>query len=178
MQPLNLYYFCAGVYIHAVNNTQDVRNLGIIIKSYPITGIYFTRCTLSICGFPFLAGFYSKDLILERGIILGISFYIFIFIILGILLTVIYRFRLIYYLYIKDLRIRNILGPENFKDCYIIFPIFILFLFSIMIGSIFNGIFIMLRYERVLRGVNKGLVIIIRVFLITAMCLNYLKRFL
>jgi len=56
---------CAGAYIHAFTDSQDIRRIGGRLYLTPLVGIYFVGCTLSICGYPFLAGFYSKDLILE-----------------------------------------------------------------------------------------------------------------
>ena len=60
-----LLFICAGVIIHCIKNFQDIRYIGALINQIPITIIYFNVANLALCGFPFLAGFYSKDLILE-----------------------------------------------------------------------------------------------------------------
>lgn len=61
----SLLFLCAGVYIHGAGDCQDIRLLGGVMKSIPVRSLFFGCCSLSLCGFPFLSGFYSKDLILE-----------------------------------------------------------------------------------------------------------------
>ena len=55
----------AGAVIHGMSNEQDIRKMGSLVKIMPFTYIMFLVGTLAIIGFPFLSGFYSKDLILE-----------------------------------------------------------------------------------------------------------------
>jgi len=61
----SLLFLCAGVYIHGLGDKQDIRALGGVIERAPLTTFYFLGCSLALCGFPFISGFYSKDLILE-----------------------------------------------------------------------------------------------------------------
>jgi NADH-ubiquinone oxidoreductase chain 5 len=60
-----LLFLCAGSIIHAVSNEQDVRKMGGLAKVLPITYSLMFIGTMSLVGFPFLTGFYSKDSILE-----------------------------------------------------------------------------------------------------------------
>jgi NADH dehydrogenase subunit L (EC 1.6.5.3) len=60
-----LLFMCAGSIIHNLKDCQDIRYMGSIINFMPLTSICFNVSSLSLCGIPFLAGFYSKDLILE-----------------------------------------------------------------------------------------------------------------
>lgn len=60
-----LLFLCAGAIIHAVSNEQDVRKMGGLAQLLPITYSLMLIGTLSLVGFPFLTGFYSKDSILE-----------------------------------------------------------------------------------------------------------------
>ena len=60
-----LLFLCAGAIIHAVANEQDVRKMGSLAQLLPITYSLMLIGTLSLVGFPFLTGFYSKDSILE-----------------------------------------------------------------------------------------------------------------
>nr|YP_006348.1 NADH dehydrogenase subunit 5 [Siphonodentalium lobatum]AAP91669.1 NADH dehydrogenase subunit 5 [Siphonodentalium lobatum] len=64
-------FLCAGVLIHLNNNCQDLRYLSSNWVSAPMTIMCMNACNLSLCGFPFLAGFYSKDMILESGMFVG-----------------------------------------------------------------------------------------------------------
>jgi NADH-ubiquinone oxidoreductase chain 5 len=60
-----LLFVCAGRIIHLHNHNQDLRLIGNLTHQVPVTMACITIANLSLCGAPFLAGFYSKDLILE-----------------------------------------------------------------------------------------------------------------
>jgi len=60
-----LLFLSAGSVIHAVSDEQDMRKMGGLIKSIPLTYTMILIGSLSLMGFPYLTGFYSKDLILE-----------------------------------------------------------------------------------------------------------------
>jgi len=61
----SLLFICAGVIIHLINNNQDIRLRGKLNEFIPFTIIRFYISRLALMGFPFLAGFYSKDLAIE-----------------------------------------------------------------------------------------------------------------
>lgn len=60
-----LLFLGAGSVIHAVNDEQDMRKMGGLKHLVPFTYSVMTIASLALIGFPFLAGFYSKDLVLE-----------------------------------------------------------------------------------------------------------------
>jgi NADH-ubiquinone oxidoreductase chain 5 len=60
-----LLFLGAGCVIHAIADEQDMRKYGALIKSLPFTYTAMLIGSLALMGFPFLAGFYSKDAILE-----------------------------------------------------------------------------------------------------------------
>jgi NADH-ubiquinone oxidoreductase chain 5 len=60
-----LLFLSAGAVIHGLSNEQDIRRMGGLAKIMPFTYTTFLIGSLSLIGFPFLSGFYSKDLILE-----------------------------------------------------------------------------------------------------------------
>jgi NADH-ubiquinone oxidoreductase chain 5 len=60
-----LLFLSAGAVIHAMSDEQDMRKLGGLIKSLPLTYSLMLIGSLSLMGFPFLTGYYSKDAILE-----------------------------------------------------------------------------------------------------------------
>nr|QGN75128.1 NADH dehydrogenase subunit 5 [Chlorella vulgaris] len=60
-----LLFLSAGSVIHALADEQDMRKMGGIVKLLPFTYAMMCIGSLSLVGFPFLTGFYSKDVILE-----------------------------------------------------------------------------------------------------------------
>ena len=60
-----LLFLSAGAVIHALSNEQDMRRIGGLLQLLPYTYAMFLVGSLALMGFPFLTGFYSKDLILE-----------------------------------------------------------------------------------------------------------------
>ncbi len=60
-----LLFLGAGSIIHAVADEQDMRKMGGLKNLIPFTYSMMVIGSLALIGFPFLTGFYSKDLILE-----------------------------------------------------------------------------------------------------------------
>jgi NADH-ubiquinone oxidoreductase chain 5 len=60
-----LLFLSAGSIIHAVNDEQDMRKMGGLKNLLPFTYNMVVIGSLALIGFPFLTGFYSKDLVLE-----------------------------------------------------------------------------------------------------------------
>ena len=92
-----LLFICAGSIIHRVKDYQDIRIIGGLVYYIPLTSICINLANLALCGTPFLAGFYSKDIILEVAFISSINSIIFILYVLATGLTVCYTLRLVYY---------------------------------------------------------------------------------
>jgi NADH-ubiquinone oxidoreductase chain 5 len=62
-----LLFLSAGSVIHAMNNEQDMRRMGGLVRVLPLTYSMILIGSLALMGFPFLTGFYSKDVILEMA---------------------------------------------------------------------------------------------------------------
>jgi NADH-quinone oxidoreductase subunit L len=62
-----LLFLGAGSVIHAMHHEQDMRNMGALRRYIPITMAMMAIGTLALTGFPFTAGYYSKDAIIEAA---------------------------------------------------------------------------------------------------------------
>lgn len=84
----------AGSVIHGCHHQQDMLRMGGLLRRMPLTAATFIAATLSNCAVPFLAGWYSKDAIIEAAYHDG-PFAIFAFLALAALATCLYSGRMI-----------------------------------------------------------------------------------
>lgn len=63
-----LLFVCAGGFINSHLHGQDLRWMGNLSSQMPVSVSCITLANLALCGFPFMAGFYSKDMIIESAI--------------------------------------------------------------------------------------------------------------
>nr|WBR65594.1 NADH dehydrogenase subunit 5 [Layahima elegans] len=110
-----LLFMCAGSIIHNMKNTQDIRLMGGLVNMMPLTSTCFNVANLALCGMPFLAGFYSKDLILEVMSMSSVNLLIYLLYFLSTGLTVCYSMRLTYY---SLSGIFNFGSLSSISDCY------------------------------------------------------------
>nr|ALO76228.1 NADH deshydrogenase subunit 5 [Pleophylla sp. PLE01] len=130
-----LLFMCAGAMIHNLGNCQDIRFMGGLIMHMPLSCTFFIIANFSLCGLPFLSGFYSKDLILEVLSMDYLNLYIYLIFFVSTGLTVCYTFRLIYYVIIGDF---NYLSLNMVSDSSLIMLVGMggLIFFVVMGGSI------------------------------------------
>nr|WHL46847.1 NADH dehydrogenase subunit 5 [Aphaenomurus interpositus] len=140
----SLLFLCAGVMIHGMGDIQDVRYMGGVSLNLPVVSIYFMGSSLSLCGFPFLSGFYSKDLILEIYFMGSLNYLMMILIYFSMMLTLLYSFRLIYYMYFKNLTMKMMVQLSEVSGMY--FPMMFLFIFSVVGGSLMKWLMFPLLY--------------------------------
>ena len=62
-----MLFLGSGSVIMGCHHEQDMREMGGLRKHMPITAITFLIGTLSIAGFPFMSGFWSKDMIIAKA---------------------------------------------------------------------------------------------------------------
>nr|WKW89312.1 NADH dehydrogenase subunit 5 [Scirtothrips hansoni] len=141
-----LLFMCAGMFIHMSFDNQDIRGFGLMKKDFSFSLCMFNVANLSLCGFPFLSGFFSKDLILEMVLMKNMNFFFFFMYSFGTFLTVFYSFRLFIFLSLKNSFFFN--SIQNFlKDFKIHFSMLVLFIFSISLGFLgVNLIFLPYNY--------------------------------
>lgn len=132
-----LLFLSAGSVIHAMNDEQDMRKMGGLLKILPFTYAMFLIGSFALLGFPFLSGYYSKDLILELSFatftIPGHFAYI-----LGTFaafFTAFYSIRLLILTFItKTNAYKQIINKAHDAPLLLGLPLLILSIFSIFIG--------------------------------------------
>nr|UFZ13405.1 NADH dehydrogenase subunit 5 [Neohermes filicornis] len=132
-----LLFMCAGAIIHNMMNSQDIRYMGSLINQMPLTISCMHIANLALCGTPFLAGFYSKDLILEMVSLSNVNMLIFLLYFLSTGLTVCYSLRLIYYSMIGMFNSGS-LNPLSDEEFYMLKGMLGLLFLAIMGGSMLS----------------------------------------
>lgn len=132
-----LLFLGSGSIIHSICDEQDIRKMGGLKQLLPFTYIIIIIGSLALTGFPFLAGFYSKDMILESSIskynvlstlcfIVGTS---------GAFITAYYSFRSIFFIFIvKPNGFRCIINFSTESQVQIQLSLIILSFPSIIVG--------------------------------------------
>nr|YP_010613979.1 NADH dehydrogenase subunit 5 [Athyma orientalis]WAS08725.1 NADH dehydrogenase subunit 5 [Athyma orientalis] len=129
-----LLFMCAGVIIHMMNNNQDIRMMGGVSFYIPLTSLCMNISNLALCGIPFLAGFYSKDMILEMVSMSNLNLLIFYLYYFSTGLTMFYTIRLLMYLMINDYNLLSIYNLYD-EDYLMLKSMFILLFMSLVSGS-------------------------------------------
>lgn len=130
-----LIFMAVGVFIHSYNR-QDLRLMGGVFGRLPFCSCVLVCARISICGFPFMSGFFSKDLIIESVIYIRTNLAVVTIMLLGVILTVCYSVRMCYYVILKFRRGRRFLGFRDFRGFYVT-PMLVL-----LLGAIVGGVFL------------------------------------
>nr|YP_009051413.1 NADH dehydrogenase subunit 5 [Duncanopsammia peltata]AIH00440.1 NADH dehydrogenase subunit 5 [Duncanopsammia peltata] len=130
-----LLFLSAGSVIHALSDEQDIRKMGGLIKLIPLTYIMVVIGSLSLMGFPYLTGFYSKDLILELAFeqyYLTFAYWLGGF---SALLTTLYSIRLVYLTFLSNTNSRKPIFRRAHEGSWnLVLPLILLALGSIFVG--------------------------------------------
>nr|YP_010265751.1 NADH dehydrogenase subunit 5 [Stibochiona nicea]UIS00458.1 NADH dehydrogenase subunit 5 [Stibochiona nicea] len=129
-----LLFMCAGMIIHMMNDNQDIRLMGGVSFYVPLTSVCLNISNMALCGIPFLAGFYSKDMILEMVSMSNLNLLIFYLYYISTGLTMFYSVRLLMYLMINDFNLLSIYNLYE-EDYVMLKSMFILLFMSLISGS-------------------------------------------
>nr|AML26609.1 NADH dehydrogenase subunit 5 [Platypodinae sp. BMNH 1274714] len=132
-----LLFMCAGVIIHSMLNFQDIRLMGGMLNNFPFVFSCLTVCNFSLCGIPFMSGFYSKDLLAEIYSMSYLNFFSYFIFFFSIGLTASYSFRLFYYVCMSDYKCLSLIGLFEGLD-YMISGMKCLIFAVIVSGSCLN----------------------------------------
>jgi len=140
-----LLFLGSGSVIHAFHNEQNIEKMGGVWKKIPLTYIFMIIGTLALTGFPFLAGFYSKDAILEASYYSKslLSDYAFTIGLITAFITAIYSWRLILKTFHGRFNNENITYEKVHESgAAMIVPLFFLSFGAIFSGYLFKDLFI------------------------------------
>nr|YP_010004113.1 NADH dehydrogenase subunit 5 [Appias lyncida]QNR01219.1 NADH dehydrogenase subunit 5 [Appias lyncida] len=177
-----LLFMCAGMVIHMLNDNQDIRYMGGLSLYIPMTSLCLNISNLALCGIPFLAGFYSKDLVLEMVSMSNLNLIVFFLYYFSTGLTMFYTIRLLMYLMVNEF---NLLSVYNlFDEDYVMLKSMTLLLFmSVISGSMLSWLIFSYPYMIFLPFSMKMMVIYVSImggifgWLISMMNLFSLNKF-
>nr|YP_010627088.1 NADH dehydrogenase subunit 5 [Tremoctopus violaceus]ATR85798.1 NADH dehydrogenase subunit 5 [Tremoctopus violaceus]WBK26779.1 NADH dehydrogenase subunit 5 [Tremoctopus violaceus] len=128
-----LLFLCGGNIIHNYGGLQDIRDVSGVGYYMPMTGVIMNVCNMALCGFPFLAGFYSKDLIMEILLSSSVNLFMGMLGVTGVCLTMLYSMRmslLILWGESKSMKFENMGDTDNLT----VYSMLVL-----CVGAIFGG---------------------------------------
>jgi NADH-quinone oxidoreductase subunit L len=140
-----LLFLGAGAVIHALHHEQDLRRMGALRKVLPFTWAMMLVGTLSLTGFPFTAGFASKDAIIEATYAAHsqVGTYAFVLTLVSAILTSFYSWRLMFLAFDgKPREPRDVLAHAHEPPWTMGLPLILLALGSLLAGGPFAHLFI------------------------------------
>nr|YP_009192123.1 NADH dehydrogenase subunit 5 [Granata lyrata]ALK03367.1 NADH dehydrogenase subunit 5 [Granata lyrata] len=155
-----MLFLCGGAVIHNNGDTQDLRSLGGLWGQMPLTVACLNVANLSLCGAPFLSGFYSKDLILESGLYSPCNGLMLVFIFLATGMTIAYSVRLSIYL-LWGCGNHGLYHQNYDEHVSVTYPILVLSVVTLFGGSFIQSLFIHFDELVVLPVEQKFLVLVV-----------------
>jgi proton-translocating NADH-quinone oxidoreductase chain L len=165
-----LLFLASGYIIHLLCNEQDIRKMGGLLKISPLSYNFVLIGSAALIGFPFIAGWYSKEFLVE--FILSKSFnstniyssmfsnFAIVLSFLTVVVTLLYSMKSIFEIFLLRFNgykyyIKNI----HYSGFFINIPLVILTLFSIYSGYVFSDLFVGINANYLLTSLSSSVYI-------------------
>ena len=149
-----LLFLSAGLIIYCFSHEQDYRKMGSLVFFFPFAYISILIGSLSLIGFPFLSGFYSKEKIVQlffnlfylkfdSYILLNWFFLFYFFAFISIIFTTLYSVKLLFFVFFNNYNgFKFNLFNIQYGSLYMLLPLFVLIYFSILSGFFLQDMFV------------------------------------
>lgn len=148
-----LLFLSAGVVIHCISHEQDFRRMGGMLYLLPFSYVSLLVGSLSLVGFPFLSGFYSKEGVLQLiseffPTHSSLNFFNWYFLFsffpfISVIFTLLYSVKLIFFSFFNQFNgFFNYIKNLHYESFYMLLPLFFLLLFSILSGFLSYDLFV------------------------------------
>jgi NADH-quinone oxidoreductase subunit L len=140
-----LLFLGSGSVIHAMSDEQDMRNMGGLMPHLKVTWAMMLIGTLALTGFPFTAGYFSKDAIIESAFAAhgGAATMAFWLLVIAACFTSFYSWRLMFMTFHgKPRASRDVMNHVHESPQVMLIPLYVLAVGALLAGIVFKEYFV------------------------------------